>query len=181
MADGDQKQNPGARSEHDTAGLLAEDIRRHKDAIIKLNEDLKKHQKAILDLQKRLAILPKEKKGMSLDAIISLTYRWGVGLTMLFFLSGMIRFYVKHQSLNIDYNMFYKNFYQFTEKEMQFISLGHFRTDVLLNAGLMILLITPLLQIVLTGTYMVTVQKNWKYGVITLFVLGILSISLLLH
>jgi uncharacterized membrane protein len=93
----------------------------------------------------------------------------------------MVRFYVKHANLNVDYSMFYKNFYQFTEKEMQFITLGHFRTEVLLNAGLMILLIAPMVQVLATGIYMVTVNKNWKYGFITFLVLVILSISLLLH
>ncbi|MCL4558650.1 MAG: DUF1634 domain-containing protein [Deltaproteobacteria bacterium] len=158
-----------------------EEIKYHKDAIARLNEELKKHQNAILELQKRLAPLPEVRRMMSLEDIISKTYRGGVSLTMLLFLAGMARFYMRHQSLNVDYSMFYKNFYQFTEKEMQFISLGHFRTEVLLNCGLMILLITPMVQVLLTGAYLVAVNKNWKYGLITLFVLAVLSISLLMH
>lgn len=163
------------------SSIIADDIKAHKDAIAKLNEEIKKHQQAIIALQKRLSTIPVVRKVISLEDIISIVYRWGVVLTITFFIAGMIRFYIRHENLNVDYSMFYKNFYQFTEKEMQFITLGHFRTEVLLNAGLMILLITPLIQVIATGVYMVVANKNWKYGIITLFVLAILSISLLLH
>ncbi len=158
----------------------SEDIKYHKDAIAKLNEEIKKHQQAIITLQKRIP-LSVGRKIASLEDVISIIYRTGVWLTFLFFVAGLLRFYIRHQSLNVDYNMFYKNFYLFTEKELGLISLGHFRTEILLNAGLMILLITPMVQVLVTGIYMAIVNKNWKYGTITLFVLVILGISLLIH
>ncbi|MGB9735783.1 MAG: DUF1634 domain-containing protein [bacterium] len=177
----DKHNNPQNIDEQCVSSIIADDIKAHKDAIAKLNEEIKKHQQAIITLQKRLSTIPAIRKVISLEDIISIVYRWGVTLTIIFFVAGMIRFYIRHDSLNVDYSMFYKNFYQFTEKEMQFITLGHFRTEVLLNAGLMILLLTPMIQVIATGAYMVIVNKNWKYGIITLFVLVILGISLLLH
>ncbi len=172
---------PNTLDDQCVSSVIADDIKSHKDAIAKLNDDIKKHQQAILTLQKRLSTIPAIRKVVSLEDIISFIYRWGVILTTLFFVAGMVRFYVKHANLNVDYSMFYKNFYQFTEKEMQFITLGHFRTEVLLNAGLMILLLAPMVQVLATGVYMVAVNKNWKYGFITFLVLVILSISLLFH
>jgi uncharacterized membrane protein len=174
-------QRPSNINEQCISSVIADDIKAHKDAIARLNEEIKKHQQAILALQKKLSTIPAVRKVVSLEDIISTVYRWGVALTIIFFVAGMIRFYIRHDSLNVDYSMFYKNFYQFTEREMQFITLGHFRTEVLLNAGLMILLLTPMIQVLATGVYMVVANKNWKYGIITLFVLLILSISLLLH
>ncbi len=172
---------PGSLDDRCASSVLADDIKSHKDAIAKLNDEIKKHQQTILTLQKRLSAIPAIRKIASLEDIISIIYRGGVTLTMLFFVAGMVRFYIRHDNLNVDYSMFYKNFYQFTEKEMQFITLGHFRTEVLLNAGLMILLLAPMIQVLATGVYMVGVNKNWKYGFITFLVLVILSISLLLH
>ncbi len=172
---------PNTMDDQCATSVIADDIKSHKDAIAKLNDEIKKHQQTILTLQKRLSTIPALRKIASLEDIISIIYRWGVTLTMLFFVAGMVRFYIKHDNLNVDYSMFYKNFYQFTEKEMQFITLGHFRTEVLLNAGLMILLLAPMVQVLATGIYMVAVHKNWKYGAITTLVLIILSISLLLH
>ncbi len=172
---------PNAMDDQCVSSIIANDIKSHKDAIAKLNDDIKKHQQAILTLQKRLSTIPAVRKVISLEDIISFVYKWGVILTTLFFVAGMIRFYIRHDNLNVDYSMFYKNFYLFTEKEMQFITLGHFRTEVLLNAGLMILLLAPMVQVLATGIYMVVANKNWKYGFITFVVLVILSISLLLH
>lgn len=169
------------KTDDQCVSVISDDIREHKDAITKLNDDIKKHQQAIITLQKRLAAVPIAKRRISLEGTISLVYKTGVSLSLFFFLAGMLRFYIKHQSLSVDYNMFYKDFYQFTEKEMQLLSLGHFRSEILLNAGLMILLITPMVQTLTTGIYMISVNKNWKYGVISLFVLVILAISLLLH
>ncbi len=172
---------PGTMDDRCVSSVISDDIQTHKDAIAKLNDEIKKHQQAILTLQKRLSAIPVVRKVASLEDIISFIYRGGVSLTMLFFIAGMARFYIRHDNLNVDYSMFYKNFYQFTERELQFITLGHFRTEVLLNAGLMILLIAPMVQVLATGVYMVTANRNWKYGIITLLVLVILSISLLLH
>ncbi len=172
---------PGSLDDRCVSSVISDDIQSHKDAIVKLNDDIKKHQQAILTLQKRLSAIPAVRKMASLEDVISFIYRGGVSLTMLFFLAGMIRFYLRHDNLNVDYGMFYKNFYQFTERELQFMTLGHFRTEVLLNAGLMILLIAPMVQVLATGVYMVAVNRNWKYGIITLIVLVILAISLLFH
>ena len=110
---------PSTLDDRCASSVLADDIKSHKDAIAKLNDEIKKHQQTILTLQKRLSAIPAIRKIASLEDIISIIYRGGVTLTMLFFVAGMVRFYLRHDNLNVDYSMFYKNFYRENDEDKE--------------------------------------------------------------
>lgn len=118
-----------------------------------------------------------------LEAIISYLLIAGVLLSLAFEVLGIILLYRTYPSLAIsqDKAMFLsgQNFFAFllhldTERSSTGIAIR------LMTLGVAVLLLTPYLRVMLSVLYF-AFNKNLKYFVITLFVLLILTASLMMH
>jgi uncharacterized membrane protein len=118
-----------------------------------------------------------------LETIISYLLVAGVLASLVLEVSGIILFYRAHASLAIsqDKAMFLsgQNFFAFllrlhTERSSTGIAI------LLMTLGVAVLLLTPYIRVILSVLYF-AFNKNLKYFVITLFVLLVLTASLMMH
>jgi len=117
-----------------------------------------------------------------LEGVISYVLIIGVVTSLLIEMAGMILFYRTYGSLAIsqDSRMFLrgKNFFMFL---MQLFSGSSASLPIkLFTLGIAALILTPYIRAVLSVIYFAA-RGNGKYLLITLFVLTILTISLLVH
>jgi uncharacterized membrane protein len=117
-----------------------------------------------------------------LEGVISYVLIIGVVTSLLFEIAGILLFYRAYGSLAIshDSRMFLrgKNFFIFL---VQLFSGSPASLSIrLITLGIAVLILTPYVRAVFSVIYF-AVHENWKYLVITLFVLAILTASLLMH
>jgi uncharacterized membrane protein len=117
-----------------------------------------------------------------LEGVISYVLIIGVVTSLLFEITGIILFYHTYGSLAIshDSRMFLRgeNFFIFLA---QLFSGSSASLSIrLITLGIAVLILTPYVRAMLSVIYF-AVRGNGKYLVITLFVLTILTISLLVH
>ena len=117
-----------------------------------------------------------------LEDVISYVLIIGVITSLLFEVAGIILFYRVYGSLAIFHER-----QMFLQGENFFIFLARLFSGSsanwpirLITLGIAVLILTPYVRAVLSVIYF-AVHENWKYLVITLFVLTILTTSLLIH
>lgn len=117
-----------------------------------------------------------------LEGVISYVLIIGVITSLLFEIVGMVLFYRAYGSLAIfhEKQMFLQgeNFFIFLARLFSGSSMS--RPIRVITLGIAVLILTPYVRALLSVIYF-AVHENWKYLVITLFVLTILTISLLVH
>jgi uncharacterized membrane protein len=119
----------------------------------------------------------------SLETAISYLLIIGVVLSVLLEIAGIIMLYHTSGSLAVlqDKSVFVQehDFFQFIYKS--FGTGNSNGTGIwLMTAGLVILILTPFLRVILSVFYFAW-KKDFKYMIITAFVLLVLTISLILH
>ncbi len=122
-------------------------------------------------------------RSVQLERIISLLLIGGVGVSLALEVAGMVIFYVTYGNLNISQNaaMFIQghDFFSF----IYLVFSGRFHAALpltLMTSGLIVLMLTPFLRVVSSAVWFALV-RNFKYVVITLVVLIVLTLSLSLH
>ena len=117
-----------------------------------------------------------------LEGVVSYVLIIGVVASLLFEIAGVILFYRAYGSLAIshDSRMFLRgdNFFIFLARLFSGSSASW--PIRVITLGIAMLILTPYVRAVLSVIYF-AVRGNGKYLVITLFVLTILTISLLIH
>ncbi len=97
---------------------------------------------------------------------------------------GVISYYSSNKNLNISFepNIALKSidFFTYTAKLIQGFTTGSWTAMQILGLGIVLLMVTPYLRVVASVIYF-GFGKNPKYLVITMFVLIILTASLLAH
>ncbi len=117
------------------------------------------------------------------ERIIAYVLISGVVISLLFEVAGMIRYYHSQGHFRIleDRSQFIhgSNFFYFL---IEFVRGGyaHRKWIFLMTLGIAFLMLTPYLRVILSVFFFLK-EKNIKYIVITLFVLALLTISLILH
>lgn len=124
-----------------------------------------------------------DERTLQLERMISLLLIAGVGVSLALEVAGMVVFYLKYGNLNISQEsaMFIQghDFFSF----IYTVFSGRFQAALpltLMTAGLIVLMLTPFLRVVSSAVWFGLV-RNYKYVVITLFVLIVLTLSLSLH
>ncbi len=119
----------------------------------------------------------------SLETAISYLLIIGVVLSVLLEIAGIIMFYHTSGSLAVlqDKSVFVQehDFFRFIYNSLR-TGDGNGTGIRLMTAGLVILILTPFLRVILSVIYFAW-KKDFKYMIITAFVLLVLTISLLLH
>jgi uncharacterized membrane protein len=117
------------------------------------------------------------------EKVISYLLMTGVILCILLEVIGVALFYHDYGNLNISQQagVFVKghDFFSFIYQQFHH---GSAVTPAILFmiAGIVVLILTPYLRVIASFLYF-SWQKNWKYVIITLFVLIVVTLSLTLH
>ena len=122
-------------------------------------------------------------RGTRIEPMISWLLIGGVGVSLALEVAGMVLFYLTYGNLNItqDAAVFIRghDFFSFIYS----VFSGRFHVTLpltLMTAGLIVLMLTPFLRVISSAVWFAVV-RNFKYVVITLFVLIVLTLSLRLH
>jgi len=117
------------------------------------------------------------------EKVISYLLMTGVILCILLEVIGVALFYHDYGNLNISQQagVFVKghDFFSFIYRQLH---SGSAVTPAILFmiAGIVVLILTPYLRVIASFLYF-SWQRNWKYVIITLFVLIVVTLSLTLH
>ena len=118
-----------------------------------------------------------------LETVISWLLITGVIISLVLEIAGIAMYYHAYGQLGIsqDQSVFIqgKNFFTFIYDQFR-SGQGGGGAARLMTAGIVILILTPYLRVVVSAFYF-TREKNFKYVVITMFVLIVLTLSLLKH
>ncbi len=71
--------------------------------------------------------------------------------------------------------------FQFVMTDLREVMSGALRPRLLINVGLAVLLLTPYVRVATSTLYFAAGERNWKYTLITGFVLTVLTYSLFLR
>ncbi len=118
-----------------------------------------------------------------LETAISYLFIIGVITSFVLEIMGIILFYHAYGQLGIsqDKAMFIhgRDFFSFIYNQFK---ESHTEGSAILfmTAGIVILILTPYLRVILSAFYFAW-ERNFKYVLITLFVLAVVTISLVLH
>ncbi len=113
-----------------------------------------------------------------MEVLLGTSLLVGVLLSMALILAGLIWNFVATGHLSLDYELAGMNLFQLLAAELGMAWNGQVQPTALINGGIATLMLTPYLRVVLSVFYFMAVLKNWKYTVITSFVLVILTFSL---
>ena len=125
--------------------------------------------------------IPSEEK---LELAISCILIIGVAVSVAIELTGILSYYYVNQDLNISFQPQYAlkgtDFFSYSGVTLQSLSQGSWTPFQTLALGLLVLMITPYVRVLASVVYFGMV-RNMKYLAITVFVLVILTASLLTH
>ncbi|MGD6850598.1 MAG: DUF1634 domain-containing protein [Candidatus Bathyarchaeia archaeon] len=118
-----------------------------------------------------------------LEAIISILLIVGVVASVLLISIGLLLYYTTYGNLAVSsspsVHITGENFFAFVVQTAQNL----FAADnalLFITSGIIILILTPYIRAI-TSFFYFTWERNWKYVLITLFVLIVLTVSLALH
>jgi len=119
-------------------------------------------------------------RASSLSLGISWILRVGVTISLVLETTGMLLYYFQtgNQSLDLSSAWQFKggNFFDFASRTLS--SLGTTSSALsVMSLGIMTLMLTPYVR-VLAGVAYYSLQKDWKYVGITLFVLAVITVGL---
>ena len=119
-----------------------------------------------------------------LDLVISYILIIGVLASLALEIIGIIRYYSVNGTLTINLQpnsaLSGTGFFSYTGNIIHGMLVGVWTPFEILGLGITLLMITPYMRVVASVVYF-SVTKNTKYIFITLFVLTILTASLLIH
>ncbi len=122
-------------------------------------------------------------RSAQLERMISLLLITGVGVSLALEVAGMIIYYVTFGNLNVtqDAAVFIQGHDFFSFIFSVFSGQYHAALPLtLMTSGLIVLMLTPFLRVV-SSAFWFGLERNFKYVVITVFVLVVLTLSLSLH
>ena len=125
---------------------------------------------------------PNTQKKHQLENTISLVLISGVILSFVLEISGITLYYIHKGNLEISSAGVFiqgSNFFSFLFDELTLRHTGDI-SIVLMSLGLAVLMLTPFVRVLLS-IFFFNLQRDYKYLAITLFVLLLLTISLILH
>ncbi|MDO8567714.1 MAG: DUF1634 domain-containing protein [Dehalococcoidales bacterium] len=117
-----------------------------------------------------------------LETAISYLLMIGVVASLVLEVIGMALFYQTYGQLGISHDKAVlvqgRDFFSFIFDQLR----GHSEGTAIrfMTLGIVVLLLTPYLRVVLSAIYFGR-EKNYKYVIITIFVLIVLTLSLILH
>ncbi|MGD0856501.1 MAG: DUF1634 domain-containing protein [Dehalococcoidia bacterium] len=124
-----------------------------------------------------------DREESKLETGISYLLITGVILSLLLEVIGLVLYFYSYHNLSIssDPAMYIRghDFFSFIFQQFLSINMGNIAI-LFMTAGIIVLILTPYVRVIASVIYFGW-QKNIKYVVITLFVLIVVSLSLVLH
>lgn len=127
-------------------------------------------------------LTPQEKDEGKLETFISWLFIVGVAVSVVLEITGIILYYrdFGHIAISTDpANLIHsKNFFLFIWDQFRAGQGGI--AERFMTVGIVVLILTPYLRVVISALFFAR-EKNWKYVVITCFVLVVLTVMLIRH
>ncbi len=105
----------------------------------------------------------------------------GVILSMLLTVTGMAWHWATTGNLQVEYPLVGVNLVQFMLVDVRGLTSGSIRPQLLISAGIAVLVLTPYVRVLASMAYFALAERNWKYTLFTGLVLSILTYTLLLR
>jgi uncharacterized membrane protein len=121
-----------------------------------------------------------ERTDKRIDEIMGLLLRTGVIVAASIVLLGGIVYLVRHPLPTVDYRTFHGEPQQYKTVSGIFRDAISFHGRGLIQLGLLLLIATPVARVVFS-VFAFFYERDWKYVVFTLIVLGLLMFSLFGH
>jgi uncharacterized membrane protein len=114
---------------------------------------------------------------IDVEGVVGYTLMGGVLISLAFITAGLLWHRAVWGTLQFDYTLPGTNVADFLRADVQ-QAAAPARPRLLVNWGIAVLLLTPYVRVLASMVYFVVVDRNWKYGIFTAFVLGTLTYSL---
>ncbi len=120
----------------------------------------------------------------TLDLVISYILIGGVILSLILESYGLLLYCRGAQKFSISWAPAWRmegtDFFAYSAKLFSGLGRGALGSAAIMSLGLVILMLTPYVRVVFSALFFAA-KKDWKYLVITLFVLSVLTMSLIRH
>jgi uncharacterized membrane protein len=117
-----------------------------------------------------------------MEALVGTILLVGVLTSMVLIVIGVIWNRILTSSFAPDYSITGVNFFGFLiDSIRELFSSSGIHPRQLISLGIVTLLLTPFLRVAASFLYFLLAERNWKFSVITLIVLGVLTYSLFLR
>jgi uncharacterized membrane protein len=117
----------------------------------------------------------------TMDLLIGYLLMIGVLTSVVLIAAGLLWRWIATGRPVMDYAIQGVNLAEFVIAEARLALSGQFRPRLLVNLGLVVLMLTPFARVLASVLFFAFAERNWKYTLITLFVLLVLSYSLFLR
>lgn len=119
---------------------------------------------------------------LDMEALVGTILLAGVLTSMALIVVGVVWNLIANSTLALDYSISGENFFSFLVQSFRQLFAGEgVRPPQLISLGIVVLMLTPFLRVAASFVYFLVAERNWKFSVITLIVLGVLTYSLFLR
>jgi uncharacterized membrane protein len=125
--------------------------------------------------------VPSGARRVDMETLVGDILLGGVMLSMLLTVTGMVWHWVTTGHLQVEYSLVGVNLIQFMLTDVQGLTSGSIRPQLLISAGIAVLMLTPYVRVLASMAYFALAGRNWKYTLFTGLVLSILTYTLLLR
>jgi uncharacterized membrane protein len=113
------------------------------------------------------------------ETVVGYTLMAGVATSLTLVAAGLVWHWAVYGALQLDYALPATDVAAFVRADVAQALAGPARPRLLVNWGIAILLLTPYVRVLASMVYFAIFARDWKYTVVTGFVLGTLTWSLL--
>ena len=119
--------------------------------------------------------------GFDIESLVGYVLLVGVLSSVALIVGGLAWHLARTGQLGIQYGIAGMNFFQFLGRDLAQLFSSELRPRVLVSLGIALLMLTPFVRVLASTVYFLLAERNWKYTVITGFVLAVLTYSLFLR
>ena len=116
-----------------------------------------------------------------LETLVGYILLVGMLLAMALILAGLTWHWAATGHLQLQSLVSGMNLFQFVWADIQQVTSGSWRPELLLKLGIAVLMLTPYVRVMISMFYFALAERNWKYTVFTGVVFSILTYSLFLR
>lgn len=124
---------------------------------------------------------PRASVGFNMDLLVGWILMIGVLFSLTLLLGGALWHRATAGSLTDNFRLAGTNLLAFVIAEVRNLLHGTLRPRILISSGIAMLMMTPYIRVLASMLYFLFEERNLKYTIFTLFVLSVLTYSLMLH
>lgn len=124
---------------------------------------------------------PAAARRVDMELVISYVLIGGVAASLALLLAGMGMYAARYGRLELDWTLPGENLFSFVRVTARHLASGAVRPEDVVDLGIAVLMLTPFARVAFSVGLFAFSQRNVKYTLITLFVLGVLTYSLFLR